>query len=565
MKVKTLIAATTAIVALVSLVGCDKSVPTPRNVQVKKEIDPAEQERLQKEREEAQFNARQLAREKEELKMVLLENERQSWEEYKQDNLRRPMEGKNLWGRDMTPEGKKLYQAELDKLNATLAQRRKEFLKTAESIFKEFKIVPRKEDSSNGIAFWIYDREKRRDPSTMATIKAEDLLGKWQVSERLLTRVKEMQTLITGKSEEEALALLDKNGLSYAGSTSDVDRQVIGTLRWRAILKKEKPIWDALSKEMDENKPFSEVYPVYEEKLKDGKTKKWLERVETVHFSPDGKLFAAGSYRGLSIYETATKKLLTRIDGDAKTFSFSGDGKSVVCVGGLSAEPHVYSLDGKLLYSLPKMDHWVQGILAVGDYLAMGGTFDAAVYKGKQKVVHVKLQGNGNYPLHMETDDKGVVSLLTVGATLAETNGKGESKLLEKNGAYTTGYSAKLNRFVRWSPKKEESRKLNHFQVVERKDGKESVISTFSAVGYMPGFSPDGRLLVLSSWDGLVEVVSADTGKSVLKARFGHGISASYGMETGDWPTSAEFSPDGKQIVVGGACGVKFWKIPASK
>ena len=72
-------------------------------------------------------------------------------------------------------------------------------------------------------------------------------------------------------------------------------------------------------------------------------------------------------------------------------------------------------------------------------------------------------------------------------------------------------------------------------------------------------FSPDGKKVLTSSWDGTARIWDADTGKELQKLETTH-HSASISL------SSVAFSPDGKKVVTAGGNGVtiaRIWDISA--
>jgi WD40 repeat protein len=222
--------------------------------------------------------------------------------------------------------------------------------------------------------------------------------------------------------------------------------------------------------------------------------------IDSIAFSPDGNVLAAGNQRAARLFSVATGKAIMKLDGPASAVAFSADGKLLAAAdGSLRAWD---TSQKKVVLFMKREDRYVDCVVFRPDS-------NTVVYGTRQKTIH----------FHNVRDDKEVLKLTghddSVYALAMSANGK----LLASS---STDWTVRI-----WDCAT--GQQLHKIQL----PGKDEA-------AYSVAFSPDGKLLAAGCTDTNIYVWRTTTAELVTRLEcHASGV------------TSVAFSPDGKTLASG--------------
>jgi len=358
--------------------------------------------------------------------------------------------------------------------------------------------------------------------------------------------VKTMQRQLQGLDGDEAAKIVDRSNLIFGFG---VKREVARRLKEKALLARQKPVWERREAEMAKAPPMRHL-PQVKGRLA---------------FSPDSKLLATLGDRTLTVWNLQTEKQIFRVESDGYNgaLAFSPDGKHLAA-GAHNGVLRVYDLTGRLVYQPDKKIGRTLDVTYVkwfGDLLVAAGMKDEIVvvrWSDKQEILRWDPVAYGPEVLDLKVRGDAVTELL-IRASHCDVRAYPQKKGQQDDVVRVTDRVYDYHPATRaglWKDK-------NGFFV--RKDG--NVTSRFRLED---GFwhhllSPKGdQIVAWDLWDARVYLYNLE-GREVLQVRYGHDLGVRYGDRSGDSVGSVAVSPDGKLLAVSGRAGLKIWTIPVQK
>ncbi len=281
------------------------------------------------------------------------------------------------------------------------------------------------------------------------------------------------------------------------------------------------------------------------------------DTVNSVSFSRDGKILATGSADGtVKLWsldgELQLKDTCKHKDADAavNSVSLSPDG-TVLAIGSTDGTVKLWSLDCKLLESLPKNKAGITSLsFSPNSKMIVSGSRDGTLrlWDRQGNLIPSFFQGNKTAitSLSFSPDGQAIVSASLEGnVTLWNLQGQ-ELLNLQSSGATISSVSFSLDGKVIATGSLDGTVKLwsRKGQELETFRGNNKEITSIS-------FSPDGKILATASKDLTVRLWSIEGYRPETQTLFGHDAAVD----------SVSFSPNGKLIATASFDGtVKLWK-----
>lgn len=304
-----------------------------------------------------------------------------------------------------------------------------------------------------------------------------------------------------------------------------------------------------------------------------------IETIYVATFSPDGKrLLTAGEDHTVRIWEIATAREVSRLNQDIEVYysAFSPDGKYVASTGGnanivweaaTGREVSRMAAGGKFISFSPDGKYVLSGADGMTVRLWEAATGKELIQKAYHDFINFAVfSPDGKYVLsgggcdQQDTAHPGICTLSS--AQIWETaTGREISRLIQGAEIYSVAFSPDRKYIVsgsrgyEWRPAKSSPAQIDPqkpdftARVWDVATGKEIARLTHDSNLLSVAFSSDGKYVAstdeISAW-----VWEATTGKVLVRLH-----------KDRDTARVAIFSPDGKYLAVGGASGVRIWKM----